>query len=717
MRTLAVLLLAVVGCVEQPTQVLVRLATDIPDIDTVVIRIYDDEEALVREQVLPPDRLRLVPDDGRFHPIGTFGLVPQDGDSTRRFRVVVDVTVRREGTVRFETRARSGFVRNNSIRLDIFIAELCIDLAEMCEEEGLTCGIDGCVPEDVPPESLPPIDDDPIPDDPFDPRRFDGGMTLDAGVDDARSDGPVPDSMLDAPLVDGAVDTASDATFDAPFDGGADAGFDGGMLVPGMDDAPTLFPWSGFRFEGTVPKVVFRQVPGATRYVVTYRDYPAGGINELFVTDASPVVEYDITGLTIDPGGRRLLLQVRSCDGPGDIDCSIPRIPELYVDVGRVRCDLDNDGTSDVAVGQSNGSVHVWINGRTSPPQSLMPHSRTAPTVTACADLDGDGDSELVSMQAIAGPVGIIDDMGASLGTRASPFMASATTMTAGDFDADGFEDIVFADVAAGEVRYARGAAGPSLMAPQLIARIPELAGLVANPDGRFGRDLAVTDVNTDGFLDLIIADANDREDMTKSDSGLQISYGGQPPFMTHTFVAAVNGAERDEHFGWRVAGLGVSNAGTGGFVVAAPEGNGGLGRVYEYRRGANSESRVAVDAPDAVRGFCCFPNDLAPATRDYSDATLRYWAGFGDFENVGGTGSHRGRVYDCSAGACVAYDPPIAVDDSFFGFDVTGDLDANRVVGLGRMGAMNGLFALEGAIWRAFTASPSISAQSVLTD
>ena len=63
------------------------------------------------------------------------------------------------------------------------------------------------------------------------------------------------------------------------------------------------------------------------------------------------------------------------------------------------------------------------------------------------------------------------------------------------------------------------------------------------------------------------------------------------------------------------------------------------------------------------------------------------------------------------------ADDPPTAVDDSFFGFDVTGDLDANRVVGLGRMGAMNGLFALEGAIWRAFTASPSISAQSVLTD
>lgn len=714
-----VLALALTSCVDQPTQVFVRLATDIPDIDTVVIRIYDDDEALVREQVLPPDRLSAVPADGRFHPIGTFGLVPQDNDPNRRFRVVIDVTVRREETVRFETRARSGFVRDNTIRLDIFIAELCIDLAEMCEEEGLTCGIDGCVPEDVPPESLPPIDDDPIPDDPIDPRRFDGGFVADSGVDAPTED--VPGDTPDLDAMDSATDTlrfdgGPDGGLDAAFDGGGDdGGFDGGMLMPGVDDAPILFPWSGFRFEGTVPRIAFRGVPGIDHYEVVYRDLGEVSTNNLAVsTSTDPIVVMDLPGIPVDPGGRRIELQVLSCDGPTFLDCSTPLSQFRYVDLERVRCDFNNDLESDVVVGQSNGSVHVWMSGRTSAPVvPTTPHGLTVPTVSACADLDGDGDSELVSMQALAQPVGITDWNGSSLVARMSPFMARATSIVAADFDSDGFEDVVFADVAMGQVFYARGQAGPSLQAATPIARISALAAFVASPNGRFGRDLAVTDVNTDGYPDLIIADANDRDDAVKTDSGLQISYGGSPPFVEAdaTFVRAETAGT--ENFGWRVAGLGVSDSGDGAFVVAAPEG--GTGRVYEYRAGANSMTRTLVPSPDAGRGFCCFPNDLAGAVPDFGTANLRYWVGYGDYENTGGVGTHQGRTYDCTTGTCVPRDPPSAVNDSYFGFDIAAGFSGDRAVTMGRAGGLNGLYVFESGAWRPFTGGPSIGAQSVL--
>lgn len=572
---LALALVLLLGCVDQPTQVLVRLATDIPDINTIVIRIYDDEDALVREQVLPPDRLSEVPADGRFHPIGTFGLVPQDDDPNRRFRVVIDVTVRREGTVRFETRARSGFVKNNTIRLDIFIAELCIDLAEMCEEEGLTCGIDGCVPEDIPPESLPPIDDDPIPDDPIDPRRFDGGFMMDAGID-----APVPDAAFDAATdtlgidvgffdggVDAPVDAPIDVGLDAPFDGGLDAGVDAGPLVPGDDDAPILFPWSGVRFESSVPRIAFRGVPGIDHYEVVYRDYGETSTVPIGTsTDPGAIVVLDLPGITVDPGGRRIELQVLSCDGV--FSCSSPLSQFRYVDLARVRCDLNNDGVSDPVVAQGDGQVMAWVNGTGLAPAVVDAHPGVGPTVTACADLDGDGDAELVSMQSVSGTAAVINWNGSSLNVVSRPFSATATSIIAADFDSDGFEDVVFADVNSGVVRYARGTSGPDLQSAVAIARHGGLAAVLA--PGRFGRDLAITDVDTDGFADVIITDANDRDDVAKRDTGFQICYGGSPT--AFSFCSYVPVPADDENFGWRVAGLGVSDEGRGGFAVAAPE-------------------------------------------------------------------------------------------------------------------------------------------------
>ncbi len=706
-----VLALALTSCVDQPTQVFVRLATDIPDIDTVVIRIYDDDEALVREQVLPPDRLSAVPADGRFHPIGTFGLVPQDNDPNRRFRVVIDVTVRREETVRFETRARSGFVRDNTIRLDIFIAELCIDLAEMCEEEGLTCGIDGCVPEDVPPESLPPIDDDPIPDDPIDPRRFDGGFVADSGVD-----APTEDVPGDAPDLD-AMDSATDTLrFDGGPDGGIDAPFDAGLdapvldatggLTPGVDNAPIVFPWAGYRDEDGVPRIAFREIPGAVQYIVTLRDIPPSGtFREEFVAAMGPGIRVvPLPGIPFLP--RRAEVQVRSCDGLTVFDCNGPTSRPRYIDLERVRCDLNDDGQTDIIAIQSNGTLNVWVNGPGSAPSTLDAHTGTSATVSACADLDGDGNAEIVSIQAANGDVAITDWAGAALTALASPFRATATTMIAGDFDADGFEDIVFADVNNGRVQYARGAAGQTLMSPIAIARE---AGLAFAAAGRYGRDLAVSDIDADGFLDLIIADADDRDAMTKNDTGLQICYGGIPAF-ADCGVFPVPDTARGEHFGFQVAGLGISDEGRGGFVVGAPEaGIANTGRVYEFRDGAGDH--FPVDSPAAAAGFCCFPNDLSPGPRDFGTATHSYYVGYGDFETM-----HFGRTYRCSGGSCTTIAAPGNVADSYFGFDVMSDLDGDRLVALSRAGGQNGVYVYTGS-WQRMMAPPPVNDLTRLAD
>ncbi len=51
MRSCVVTLLVLaLSCREAPTEVLVRLATDVPDIDSLVISIYDDEDEPGREQ-------------------------------------------------------------------------------------------------------------------------------------------------------------------------------------------------------------------------------------------------------------------------------------------------------------------------------------------------------------------------------------------------------------------------------------------------------------------------------------------------------------------------------------------------------------------------------------------------------------------------------------------------------------------------------------------
>jgi hypothetical protein len=160
------------GCAPPPTQVVVRLATELDapsELDRVTLEILDEEGNVVREQSLVEGLDALGPE--RFHTIGTFGIIPRGADATRRFEV--RATAQLGGRALFSTRARSSFIGQRTLRLDVYIPRLCLLIAETCREDQ-TCGIPGCVDPEVDPETLPSPAD---PTDSVDPRGGVAGPT------------------------------------------------------------------------------------------------------------------------------------------------------------------------------------------------------------------------------------------------------------------------------------------------------------------------------------------------------------------------------------------------------------------------------------------------------------------------------------------------------------------------------------------------------------
>lgn len=191
-RVLAVLAIVLfAGCADPPTQVVVRVSSDIgAPVDGVEIVVSgpDREVRRVRLRDLPPP----LPPPGGFRELGTFGLRPLFGDPSRRFEVRAEAL---SGETRlFETRAISTFVRGRTIRLDLYVPSSCVDIAATCQPDE-TCGIEGCVDPFVPAEELPRHEpDEEVDPDPTDPRgeRSDAGAPADAGAPDCDPRPPPP---------------------------------------------------------------------------------------------------------------------------------------------------------------------------------------------------------------------------------------------------------------------------------------------------------------------------------------------------------------------------------------------------------------------------------------------------------------------------------------------------------------------------------------------
>lgn len=493
------------GCADPPSQVIVRLATDLstPDeLDAIRLQLLDHDGDIATDRVLGGLD---VPGDRRFHEIGTFGVVPLDGDATRRFEVVAVAML--GGRELFRTRARTGFVRGRTIRLDVYVPELCLTVAPTCRPDE-TCGAPGCVSPDVDPASLPTGQGSPV-HPPEDPRRAATALRLVSPPNGARLTTRRPTIR---------VDVDADAELVACADPGcavelARVAVNADEIVLGELPPGPVFARVESA-EARSPTWVY-EIPirgGASTSPCQQRiDTDGDGRPELFV--AAPRAEGGglVTLHRWDPTGRRSTTDLR-----------VPADQPSVSDLGRSvdGADVDGDGRVDVVVSApsfetpSDGAVLVFPGGDAArEPWILTGTARRFGTSVAAADFDADGYGD-VALTVLDGSSTRVD---LHRGGPGGPSLAPSGVLllepeedgpevrifTGGDVDGDGASDLLVGSYRSGHggvvIAYAlRGGtwARVARLAPEAL---PVFAG------ARFGEALAFGDVDGNGRCDVVV--------------------------------------------------------------------------------------------------------------------------------------------------------------------------------------------------------------------
>lgn len=144
------------ACVEPRTEIVVVVDSDMAvgaDLDALGLQVSGPDGDLARDQIL-----ELGVDDSNRHALPvTFGIAPRGGDPERAVRVDLtaydeDETYEEGRRALFATHRITTFREGVKLRLDIVLAQTCIELAESCEPE--VCAPDGCISEVVDPSSL-----------------------------------------------------------------------------------------------------------------------------------------------------------------------------------------------------------------------------------------------------------------------------------------------------------------------------------------------------------------------------------------------------------------------------------------------------------------------------------------------------------------------------------------------------------------------------------
>ena len=230
------------------------------------------------------------------------------------------------------------------------------------------------------------------------------------------------------------------------------------------------------------------------------------------------------------PAGTRYFWRVRACEaGDRCSDWSEVR----YLNVGRLRDDLNGDGYSDVLALSldegSNARTHIVPGDspmNTRPGMNIPANPSSFDDVRFLGDLNGDGFMD--AAREGAEPVLLLGALSAAISTVPIP-TASASTLHAvaalGDFNGDGFDDFAFSD-------YSRDASPTNPPPAVRIFLGSEALDLsqpleVTPPAGttplQFGMELeGGLDMNGDGYTDLAIMDGDDGR--------VHVVYGGATP-------------------------------------------------------------------------------------------------------------------------------------------------------------------------------------------
>jgi hypothetical protein len=261
---------------------------------------------------------------------------------------------------------------------------------------------------------------------------------------------------------------------------------------------------------------------GASSYVLEYGtdpDFGAGATRvELDGTSHRPEVDLEVKAEA--PVGARYYWRVTACRG---MACAEPT-PAWYFDVGRQRRDVNGDGHDDVLVGAPvdaegqnlAGAVYVFAGG---------------PGV----DFDEQSDGKIVSLQDS-------EQMGMSVAS--------------GDFNGDGFADVVAGAPLYLNERgrfhvYAGSAQAPGAFASPVTVDGP-------GPETSFGATLVTGDFNGDGFSDLVVGDLGPGPNIDQV--GHVSVYLGGPGNFNGDADQVINGFQVGDGFGSAVANAGDLN-------------------------------------------------------------------------------------------------------------------------------------------------------------
>jgi hypothetical protein len=134
----------------EPTQLVVIMSTDLgvtSELDGLRIGVASPEGDVVLDETYT-----LVPRPGPIVGLASFGVRPRNDDASRRIRV--DAEGLAGGVATVATGAVSSFVRDQRMRLDLFLARSCV--GSSCTAPDV-CREGACVPPDVAVEDLEPF--------------------------------------------------------------------------------------------------------------------------------------------------------------------------------------------------------------------------------------------------------------------------------------------------------------------------------------------------------------------------------------------------------------------------------------------------------------------------------------------------------------------------------------------------------------------------------
>ncbi len=550
-RTSLSLVLLVVACRAEPTQLIVVVDSDIAALQAVRIEVEGDDGRF------QTNRFDIGSEAPRIALPFSFGVAPRRGTPAERQTPRIRVfAVDGAGTDIVERRVQVGFVKNKTLHLLMYLAEACRGVT--CPGTQ-TCDRGVCVEEFIDPGGLEQINPDLA-------LNFDAGppIGLDASVDDAE--------LTDTDGVDAPV-----------------------ALV-----APQLFyPWNGVAV-ADAPEFHWQSSPGADEDEIQFGNECRGGVPDCEPatggrTDVVPVgagrTLHTVDGLT----NERWFFRVRSCRA-GRTECG-PWSDSRYFILGRSNLDTDGNGMDDVLAsaphfGRDDVGAVFWYS-TFSAPAVMVPSSSASETdafglhIAFVGDVDGDitpdfviasrNTFELFHGARGSGPAPIG-------GVRSVPVWDVAGV---GDVDGDGFADVGVATGAGFGIFHGPGALDADM-------EVDDPATVIAG----------LGDLDGDGLPEFAVG---------VPDENRIVVYRGTRD-RTYPRLAEFAGPTAATEFGFAITHVGdIDGDSVSDVIVGAPDqalSAGGSGNVYVLSGRAIADmtaTPMAIDVPprsDLALGF-----------------------------------------------------------------------------------------------------------------